>query len=761
MKLHVARMDIEGGLIATFFALPIELIYGRIAVSPLGPQHFSSGIQSALWTCVMTGFLATVFRGAPGVMNGSSAKIALILSALTATLMKNPLVVAFPNPTEMIFALLFMCTMMAGLSQCIFSLIKIGRSFKFIPYPVIAGTMVGSAILMAQTALIPTFGVTHSGKLNSLISSWHPLSIVVSMVTLLLCLKPLKIFGKLPFMLVALTGGTLVHYGLSFFIGDKYLGTTWSGLSGLLPPFSFWHFALEDHLGLLASWVPAILPYSVAIAAVASMESMLCLPTVEAAGEKKVNSEKILWSQGLSNVVVGFFGGFPSEGVRSRSGTSVANGATGTTGTTSSLRGVAYSVALAVLIIFGSEVIGKVPEAATAGLILYMCVALIDDGTRRLITQVFLKRGTIPRAQYKMLWANTIVLAVVAAVAVFAGMLWATGVGVVAAMILFILTSMKPVIRNVMSAKSRRSLKVRDSAATTLLETEGERIRIIELDGILFFGTAEDLATAIGKQSYDGSVVILDFSKVKEIDATAARTLYQLARRMHKQNQEMMICGASSSVEADLTTGGLKEVLSPACWFADCDHALEQAEDDLLSGLGFEQSNVTLPLAGTMLATGLSAEESSVLEQYLDHRELPADSFLFMQGDQGNSLFVAASGVIDIRLPLRHAKSKRVASFAPGVIVGEMAFIEGMPRSAEGHVKAPTALWELTRQRFDEMTLDYPQISHKVMLNLSRGLSERLRRTTENLRAASANSDFNAISGALLPGQTERRRHAR
>ena len=755
MKLHVARMDIEGGLIATFFALPIELIYGRIAVSPLGPQHFSSGIQSALWTCVLTGFLATVFRGAPGVINGSSAKIALILAALTATLMKNPLIVAAPNPTEMTFALLFMCTMMAGLTQCVFSLIKIGRSFKFIPYPVIAGTMVGSAILMAQTALIPTFGMTHTSKLDNLIDSWHPLSVVVAGVTLLLCLKPPKIFGKLPFMLVGLIGGTLAHYGLSFFIGDKYLGTTWSGIGGLLPPFSFWKFASDDHVGLLVTWIPAILPYSVAIAAVASMESMLCLPTVEAASERKADTEKVLLSQGLSNVVVGFFGGFPSEGVRGRSGAAVAAGAT------SPISGVAYSVALAVLIIFGSELIGSVPEAATAGLILYMCYSLIDDGTRRLMSQVFLKKGSIPISQYKMLWANAIVLAIVAGVAVFAGMLWATAVGVVAAMILFILTSMKPVIRNIMSAKSRRSLKVRNPAATELLEKEGGQIRIIELDGMLFFGTADDLATEIGKLSFDVTVVILDVSKVREIDATAARTLYQMVRRMHKQNQEMMICGASRSIEADLVTGGLKDVLPPHCWYVDCDHALEFAEDELLATLGFEQSDVQLSLADTMLATGLSVEETSVLEGYLDQRELPANALLFAQGDVGDSLFVAASGVIDIRLPLRNAKSKRVASFAPGVIVGEMAFIEGMPRSAEGHVKAPSVLWELTRQRFDEMAREYPAISHKVMMNLSRGLSERLRRTTENLRAASANSDFNAISGALLPGQTERRRHAR
>src|ERR1700730_16418527 len=145
MKMHLAGNDIRGGVIATLFALPIELIYGRIAVAPLGPLHFSDGIQAALWTCVMTGFLATIFRGTPGVINGSSAKIALILAALTAMLIKNSDVIADPNAIELIFALLFMCTMLAGLFQCLIALTRLSRSLKFIPYPVIAGTMVGSA----------------------------------------------------------------------------------------------------------------------------------------------------------------------------------------------------------------------------------------------------------------------------------------------------------------------------------------------------------------------------------------------------------------------------------------------------------------------------------------------------------------------------------------------------------------------------------------------------------------------------------------
>lgn len=755
MKLHVARADIEGGIIATLFALPIELIYGRLAIAPLGPQHFADGIQAALWTCVLTGFLATIFRGTPGVINGTGAKIALVLAGLTATLMKNPDVARAANPTALIFALIFMCTIMAGAAQCLFALGRLSRSLKFIPYPVIAGTMVGSAIALAKTALTPTLGIEDPDRYGSLFGAWHPLSTLVTMATLLMCIYPPKILGRVPFMLTALIGGSLLHYAFALAFGSGHLGTTWSTIHGLMPSFSFYHFALDGGLPTLLIWAPTVLPYALAIAAIASMESMLCLPTVQALSIRKRDGERELWSQGLGNIVAGLMGGFPSEGVGARSSANVKAGGK------TRLSAIAYSVALALLIIFGSEMLGKIPEAVTAGLILYLAYTLIDDGIRRLLGQIVSMRNKVPTSQYRLLWANAVVLVVVALVAVFRGMLQATAVGVVAAMLLFILTSMKPVIRTILSAESRRSLKVRNAEATALLEKEGGRIRIIELDGVLFFGTAEMLAIEIGKLPPQVTTLILDFTSVKEIDATAGRTLFQLARRFQATDKALMICGASQSLDADFATSGLRDLIPPDRWHHDCDHALEHAEESLLSQLGFAQSEVNLLLSETMLAAGLEPDDVTVLEQFLDHRELPGHVVVFSQGDLGNSLYVSASGVIDIRLPLRYGKHKRVASFAPGVIVGEMAFLEDLPRSAEGYVYAPTLLWELTRQRFDDLTAAYPTISHKIMLNLSRGLSERLRRTTQNLRAASANRDFNTQSGRLLPGQVERRRHPR
>ena len=48
MKLDGWRQDVAGGIAATLYALPIELIYGRILVAPLGSLNYISGIQAVL-----------------------------------------------------------------------------------------------------------------------------------------------------------------------------------------------------------------------------------------------------------------------------------------------------------------------------------------------------------------------------------------------------------------------------------------------------------------------------------------------------------------------------------------------------------------------------------------------------------------------------------------------------------------------------------------------------------------------------------------
>lgn len=755
MKLGGWRQDVAGGIAATLYALPIELIYGRILVAPLGSLNYISGIQAVLWTSVMAGLLAFVFRGTPGLINGTSAKAAFVLAALAASMLRSPEVLASANPVDLIFMNLFLCTVLTGLTQCVFALARFGRTLRFIPYPVIAGTNIGSGALMAKTALLTTFGISHVAASESIVTTWHPMSILVAATTLALCLHPFAFMRRLPVMLTAMVGGSLVHYGLVLAFGSAYLGGTWPAVNGLLPAHSLWQGGVAEGLRTMWHWTPRVLPYALAIAAIVSIESMQALPYIEGITHRKYNGEHELRTQGLINLVAGLFSALPSGAIGSRSGANVRAGGR------RRVSGVIFALALALLVLVGGRVIAFIPEAVTAGVIFYLAYCLIDDGTRRLVRQLLVKQPDMPRSQYRILLANAAVTTTVALVAIFGDMLKATGVGVIAAMILFIMNSIKPVIRNIVTVQSRRSMKVRAPAATQLLSEEGHRVQVVELEGVLFFGTAERLAQEIGKLPDAVKILVLDFSSVREIDTTAARTMLQLAHSVKNRGQTLMLCGTNQVVESDFTAAGVKEVTPAEYWYHDTDHALEAAEDELLAQLGFIQSSIELTLDQTMLARGLSEEEVAVLARHMVPHQLAPDGVLFRTGEIGESLFVAADGVVDIYLPLRNGKKKRVASFAPGVIVGEMSFIDDVPRSADGHVAQATLVWELRRSSFAEMSITHPLLANKIMLNLSRGLAERLRTTTQNLRAASATVGGNMRLGFRPDGQVERRRYAR
>lgn len=70
----------------------------------------------------------------------------------------------------------------------------------------------------------------------------------------------------------------------------------------------------------------------------------------------------------------------------------------------------------------------------------------------------------------------------------------------------------------------------------------------------------------------------------------------------------------------------------------------------------------------------------SVLLDHVAELKVEPNQALFRAGDPADGLYVMVSG--SIRVPGRHG-FRRVASFAPGVVVGEMGLLDGGPRSAE------------------------------------------------------------------------------
>jgi len=174
---------------------------------------------------------------------------------------------------------------------------------------------------------------------------------------------------------------------------------------------------------------------------------------------------------------------------------------------------------------------------------------------------------------------------------------------------------------------------------------------------------------------------------------------------------------------------GLGAVVKAWHWHEDIDAALEIAEDELL-GVGRGSAHASVRLGQTVLADGLSKAQAELLEGYLDKRFFPSAAHDFRVGEPGDSLFVASDGVVDILLPLKHGRRRRIASFAPGIVFGELALIEGKPRTDDAIAQVACSVWELKRDRLAEIEMKHPEIARRLLLNLRRGLAHRVRTTT-------------------------------
>jgi sulfate permease, SulP family len=724
------RGDLAGGFNAALVALPIELVYGLFAVAPLGLDWAEHGLRAALWACVLGGLLGAVLRTAGGVITGTASVTALLLGTLAASLMHHPLIQAGPDPAGTAFMLLLACTALAGAMQWLFGLAGVGRMLKFVPYPVLSGLMCGVATLLTLAALRPALGVASTANWGAVPALWHPLSLLVFGATLGLCFWLRRRFPLLPGPALAMLAGSLLHHALAAAVGASGLGGTSIAVHALVPDHTLWRVIATQGASTLWPWLPTLLPYALAIAALASLESLLCLPSIDEAQNQRSDGDRQLRRLGIGNALAGLLGATMSTSHPARVAINLASGAR------TQWSGVVYSVTLLLAVLLMGNWLGLVPHAVTAAILVLMASRMVDDGTRHLALQVLQRRASMAREQYRLLLANFSVVLLVALVVVFGDMLKGVAVGVLAAMFLFVRAGMRAVVRRVTTGEMRRSLKVRSMAHMQLLAREGAQVVIIEAEGALFFGTADQLVREIDAATATARWLILDLQRVNDADPTGARSLLLAAKRLHSRQRSLALAGAQTRVERVLKAMGLDAPVAPVHWYDDLDTALEFHEDLLLRECTDQGPAGRMSFLQTALAEGMTYAQGKLLQSFLVQRDVAAGEAIFRTGEPGNSLLVATESVVDILLPLENGRARRIASFAPGVVFGEMALLDSKPRSADAVAKSAGAVWELTRDQLSLIEQTHPDIARCIQYNLSRSLAERLRLTTTELRLA-------------------------
>ena len=733
----VARGDLAGGLTAALVLPAIEGSYGLLAFAGLGAEQGAVGFVLGAYTAAIACIVTLIAGGRGPMLSGSSAALALLLASLLGWLIADPRFLGADGRPHLPLLLAFAAlgVVLAGLLQAILAKLKLGGLVRFVPYPVHAGYMNGVGVVMVGAMLPHVLGL----PLGASVADWRearPLAPLIALAALALCLKAPAWTRRVPPYLTGLLVATGLHHLLALTPLAAALGPTFVAPDFHWPTLQVLAPLAEPAAGeLLLDMIGPLMLFAAAAAMMSTLQTALAVSTTDELTHTRRDSERELVAQGIANIGVGVVGALPSAGSTLRSKMNIDAG--GRTAISRLVVGVALLLALA----YGLKYMSLVPMAAIAGVFLAVAFSLVDDWTRRATTVLW--RQTLKWRAPMALLQSYVVMLLVAGVTIFVSLALAIALGTLVAMVLFIRSNCKRPIRQVAYGDQRHSRKVRPAEQAERLSAEGKRIALIELDGALFFGTAEQADEEIEHLAHQAEFIVLDFERVTEVDASGARVLLHAATTVQRSGKQLLLAGLSPR---DARTRIIRDMdvherLADTQFFADSDRALEYAEESLLAAgpSGSSDGNEPLQLHQTLLGARLDEAELRILSQMLIARHLAKGESVFRRGDPGDAMYVSLRGPIGIWLsadPAGGGAGRRMVSYAPGVVFGEMGLLQDRPRSADAIAEDDADVLELSKENYERLAAEHPVLHGKLLLSLGLLLSSRVRALTDELEAA-------------------------
>ncbi len=278
------------------------------------------------------------------------------------------------------------------------------------------------------------------------------------------------------------------------------------------------------------------------------------------------------------------------------------------------------------------------------------------------------------------------------------------------------------------------SRRVRTPEETAILQEHGGCIRVYQLQGNLNFATTEAVAHGVMEQFEVIEHLVIDFGHVLSVNDPAARLLYEIAVKL-------AACGKTVSFTHTEQVPLLRRVFKkklPETYadvfrtFPENDPALEWCEDRLLGAQQTSREPDSSSVAECELLTGLSESEIAVLAAMLETRRYDAGASIIQVGDEARELFILSRGRVSV-LVGDGEKRRRLATFSPGMVFGEVALIDHAPRSATIQADSEVECYILTVKAFQRLGESSPVIKIKLLENLSYGLCRKLRKANREL----------------------------
>jgi SulP family sulfate permease len=724
--------EISGGAMAAALTLPVGVALGIVTLEPLGSHFAALGVAAGVYGVALCSLLVVAFGSRSPVINLPRSVTAVFVAAmlLQASGVHRTATGAAASP-EFLYGLAFLFLALSGIFQALIGLFRLGMLVKYLPHAVLAGFMNAVAILLAVAQLPALLGMPAGSTPADLMvvpEEMRSGAMLVAAITLAALWMPrFSMFRDMPVppLFIGLIVGTLAHHLLAAAGMGSQLGPVLGAAAEIHPQFDTF-LGFRDVVGdpTFAQALPGVAAAAFGLALISSLDTLLLQKAFERITHERQDAQRELARLGMANTIVSCVGAIPcSLGLAASQSNHAAGG-----------RGAASVVAHALIVLAAilslGPLVAAIPRAVVGALMLSIAFVVVDKPTiatiRRLATGKVHNRARLA--------TDILVMLTVAGIAILASVALAVVAGVVIAVLSFLVNMSHSVVRRVTRGDAMRSRRSRGTEQMGVLARTGNRIAVIELEGVLFFGTADDALAMIDECLRQGATyVIVDLARVNDVDTTGAQMLIQIHERVKARGGLLLVSHASpGQPQRDfLDDTGVVAHLGEAALVPDIDHALEVAEDAILDAEGAKgPGRAEIPVWGLHPFALLTPEELAVLEPLLARRVFAPGEFVFREGDPGNDLYVIAQGSASVRRE-EGPRSTRLVTFGEGTVFGEMALLDARPRSASVQADGELVCYVMPRAAFDQVVQRHQAIAVKLLTSLAQELGRWLRFTND------------------------------
>ncbi|MER8955804.1 SulP family inorganic anion transporter [Mesorhizobium sp. M0833] len=709
--------ELTAGVTTAGVALPMCVSSGVLALSPLGADRVAEGALAGVIAAIAGGVVASAFQRSFFVTTMPSN------SLIQASLLGSLLVALDGNTTQALLAFVG-CVMLTGLWMILIGATGLARIVKLAPHPVVAGFVSGVGILVIKSQMPMLLAVS---SWSGIVAADFSLATITRLPFGLALIAAMAMITrhapKVPALLAGLIIGYVIYHAARLWAPDIELGPVIGSIDiEGWAPVSMIEAASTLRLGLKHIWW-TLIAGSLTLAIVGTLDTVFTLRTARNLADVQVGQDRALVGLGIANLVSPLMGGLF---VSTSAALTVANYRAGGRMRTSTF--ASRAVLLAAILAF-PDLIFSMPLVVLSAILVFVGINTIDRWALRTARQALLGNSAAGRTQARR---NMAVVAAVALATVLGQPVVGAVVGVALACIVFMIEMNRPVVRRKEIVGKTRSRRIRSTAQTELLAIHERELAVLELQGVLFFGNADELAEEIDRLPSVVRVIILDFRAVSDVDASGALTLQQISARCARRGQRLFFSDLrDAEALEEFTSQSDKPNIYP-----DLEAALERFEEEIVERTDSSaRSVIEVPLGRTDFGMTMAPEDLKVLMSYLDRVEFPRGTVLCRAGDQADRLWMLTRGCISVWVDAPGGR-RRLASIGAGCTVGEMGFLTERPRSTDVIADEDVVAYELTSSAANKISKAKPHIAQAVLRSIARQLSDRLRNATEDLRVS-------------------------